>query len=49
MIARVEAGGLLVLSGILVTQRDTVRAAYSTLTLEASPTRGEWVALVLRR
>jgi ribosomal protein L11 methyltransferase len=48
LIARVEKGGLLVLSGILVTQRDTVLAAYSSLTLESSPTRGEWVALVLR-
>ena len=35
LIARVEKGGLLVLSGILVTQRETVLAAYSSLTLEA--------------
>jgi ribosomal protein L11 methyltransferase len=48
LIARVQKGGLLVLSGILVTQRDTVLAAYSSLKLESSPTRGEWVALVLR-
>jgi ribosomal protein L11 methyltransferase len=49
LIARVTKGGLLVLSGILVTQRDTVLAAYSTLALESSPTRGEWVALVMRQ
>ncbi len=46
--ARVGPGGLLVLSGILVPQKDDVRAAYARFTLEDAPTRGEWAALVLR-
>jgi ribosomal protein L11 methyltransferase len=47
--ARVAAGGVLVLSGVLVTQRDRVRAAYPLLDLVDAPTRGEWIALVLTR
>ena len=47
--ARVEPGGLLVLSGILVPQADDVRAAYAGLEELERLTRGEWVALVLRR
>jgi ribosomal protein L11 methyltransferase len=46
---RVAPGGTLVLSGILDTQRDRVRAAYPSLDLVDAPTRGEWVALVLSR
>ncbi len=46
--ARVAPAGLLVLSGILDVQREQVRAAYSSFTLEEAPTSGEWVALVLR-
>ncbi len=46
--AKVAPGGLLVLSGILVPQRDDVRAAYARFTLTAAPQKGEWVALVLR-
>ena len=45
---RVEQGGLLVLAGILGSQRDEVRAAYSRFALEDAPDKGEWVALVLR-
>ncbi len=46
--ALVEPGGLLALSGILVTQRDRVRAAYPSLALVEAPESGEWVALILR-
>ncbi len=45
---RVSSGGLLVLSGILEPQREEVMATYSPFALEGAPTRGEWVALVLR-
>ena len=47
--ARVAPGGLLVLSGILVPQKDDVRAAYRGLELVRAPEKGEWVALVLRK
>jgi ribosomal protein L11 methyltransferase len=47
--ARVAPGGLLVLSGVLVPQEDDVRAAYSTMKHVATLTKGEWVAIVLRR
>lgn len=40
--------GLLVLSGILVPQKDEVRARYAAFALEEAPVEGEWVALVLR-
>jgi ribosomal protein L11 methyltransferase len=40
--------GLLVLSGILAPQKDEVVAAYARFTLEDAPSKGEWVALVLR-
>jgi ribosomal protein L11 methyltransferase len=46
--ARVAPGGLLVLSGILVPQKDDVRAAYAGFALEDAPSKGEWVALSLR-
>lgn len=45
----VAPGGLLVLSGILVPQKDRVREAYRAFTLEAAPEKGEWVALALRK
>ncbi len=48
LMALVRPGGLLVLSGILATQRDLVRAAYEAFALEEAPARGEWVALALR-
>ena len=44
----VEPRGLLVLSGILAPQKDRVRAAFSSFELLDVPSRGEWVALVLR-
>ncbi len=44
----VMPGGLLVLSGILVPQKDQVLAAYPTFMLEGAPERGEWIALSLR-
>ena len=48
--ARVAPGGLLVLSGVLATQADRVRACY-TQSFDDLETRakGEWVALVLRK
>ena len=47
---RVEAGGTLVLSGILATQGDEVRAAYEALGLGEvrREARGEWLALWFR-
>ncbi|MBX3191949.1 MAG: 50S ribosomal protein L11 methyltransferase [Labilithrix sp.] len=47
--ARVEPGGLLLLSGILVPQRDDVRAAYADMELLDAPALGEWVLLALRK
>ncbi len=47
---RVSPGGLLVLSGVLVPQRDEVRAAYTRFDDAGAGTyeKGEWIALVLR-
>ena len=45
----VAPGGLLLLSGVLVPQRDEVRAAYPTYELLASPEMGEWTLLALRK
>ncbi len=47
IMARVAPGGLLVLSGILDTQKDRVRDAYASFALEDAPAQGEWIALVL--
>ena len=47
--ATVADGGMLVLSGILVPQKDDVRAAYGSLELLRELVKGEWVALVLRK
>lgn len=47
--ARVSAGGLLLLSGILVGQESEVLAAYPGFALEASPVEGEWIALILKK
>jgi ribosomal protein L11 methyltransferase len=46
--AHVAEGGLLFLSGILVTQKDEVRAAYPRMDLLAAPELGEWTLLALR-
>jgi ribosomal protein L11 methyltransferase len=46
--ARVAPGGLLVLSGVLVWQKEEVRAAYGRFELLAAPEKGEWTALLLR-
>jgi ribosomal protein L11 methyltransferase len=46
--ARVEPGGLLLLSGLLHTDVDSVRAAYPGFTELGRPELGEWRALVLR-
>ena len=46
--AKVKKGGLLILSGILVPQKEDVRAAYARFDLVAAPEKGEWIALVLR-
>lgn len=45
----VGPGGLLLLSGILVPQKDDVRAAYPEFELLAAPTMGEWTLLALER
>lgn len=45
----VAPGGLLLLSGILLPQKEDVRAAYPAFDLIASPDRGEWTLLALRR
>lgn len=47
--ARVAPGGLLLLSGILVPQKDDVRAAYADMELVADPSLGEWTLLALRK
>jgi ribosomal protein L11 methyltransferase len=46
---RVAPGGLLLLSGILVPQKDEVRAAYTDMELIDAPSLGEWVLLALRK
>ncbi len=46
---RVEPGGLLLLSGILVPQADDVRAAYAGFEPVSSPVMGEWTMLALRK
>jgi ribosomal protein L11 methyltransferase len=46
---RVAPGGLLLLSGILVPQKDEVRAAYADMELVDAPSLGEWVLLALRK
>lgn len=45
----VAPGGLLLLSGILVPQKDEVRAAYADMELLEAPALGEWVLLALRK
>ena len=47
--ARVANDGLLMLSGILVGQEDSVLAAYPGFTCVARPIDGEWVALKLKK
>jgi ribosomal protein L11 methyltransferase len=49
--AKVAAGGLLVLSGVLVPQKGRVLSAYTALGLELvdAPEKGEWIAIVLAR
>lgn len=44
----VAPGGLLLLSGILVPQKDEVRAAYPLMELLEAPDLGEWTLLALR-
>jgi ribosomal protein L11 methyltransferase len=46
---RVAPGGLLLLSGILVPQKDDVRAAYADMELLDAPALGEWILLALRK
>ena len=51
LVRRVARGGLLVLSGILQTRKDAVRAAYArapSLRMLECPSKGEWAALVYR-
>ncbi|HEY3821066.1 MAG TPA: 50S ribosomal protein L11 methyltransferase [Polyangiaceae bacterium] len=54
LVARVAPGGLLVLSGILSpaampTQLEDIRRAFASLTEEQVRTKGEWIAVCLRR
>jgi ribosomal protein L11 methyltransferase len=49
LVRHVARGGILLLSGILVGQRDEVLAAYEGMDLVASPSMGEWILLALRR
>lgn len=46
---RVERGGLLFLSGILVGQESDVRAAYPEFDCLLQPVEGEWVSLTLKK
>ncbi|MGF1600390.1 MAG: 50S ribosomal protein L11 methyltransferase [Acidimicrobiales bacterium] len=46
--ARLRAGGHLVATGVLATQRTQVERAYPTLAVTATATRGDWLGLVLR-
>ncbi|MEM6954994.1 MAG: 50S ribosomal protein L11 methyltransferase, partial [Myxococcota bacterium] len=48
LIAKVDAGGLLVLSGVLGEQCDDVVMAYGAMALETVESEGEWRAIVLR-
>ncbi|MCL2723970.1 MAG: 50S ribosomal protein L11 methyltransferase [Polyangiaceae bacterium] len=45
----VAPGGLLLLSGVLVTQRSDVLSAYADMDLVADPSAGEWILLALRK
>jgi ribosomal protein L11 methyltransferase len=45
---RVAARGILILSGILQERAAEVRGAFASFALEASPSQGEWAALVLK-
>lgn len=46
--ARLAPGGVLILSGLLATERDAMIAAYGSLELLAEETLGEWLGLALR-
>ena len=49
LVARVEVGGLLVLSGVLVGQDEALLAAFDDCALLERPVEGEWLALLLER
>lgn len=49
IMARVEPGGVLVLSGILRTEVETAKREYASFALLKEREQGEWAALVLRR
>jgi ribosomal protein L11 methyltransferase len=49
LVRHVAPGGLLILSGILVPQKDDVRAAYPAFELLGAPVMGEWTSIALRR
>ncbi len=49
LVARVEPGGLLVLSGVLEMHERQVREAFADLRLEETTRRGEWVCVCGRR
>ena len=47
--ARVQPGGVLVLSGLLVVEREKMIATYSGMQLLETPELGDWFALALRQ
>ncbi len=49
LVSRVRPGGILILSGILVPQKNDVIQAYQGLELLDAPEKGEWIALVVRK
>jgi ribosomal protein L11 methyltransferase len=49
IMARVEPGGVLVLSGILRSELETAKREYASFALLREREQGEWAALVLRR
>ncbi len=49
LMSRVASGGVLLLSGILVPQKNDVRAAYAAMELIGAPELGEWTLLALKK
>lgn len=47
--ARVQPGGVLILSGLLTRERADLLAAYANMTVLETPELGDWIGLALRR
>src|SRR5439155_25982995 len=45
--ARVRAGGVLILSGILIGQETDVARAFGSFVVKDAPVESEWIALIL--